>query len=72
MKEVEYWGSNERKESRKCVYLSMCVHLREKTRDCERESEREGHRDHICQGCYVSNVMVEPLQCTKTKGREGV
>ena len=29
-------------------------------------------RDLVCQGCCVSSVVVEPLQCTKTKGRDRV
>lgn len=56
--------------------FSVCVraHTCERERDTERESDRERarKRDLVCQGCCVSNVVVEPLQCTKTKGREGV
>lgn len=37
-----------------------------------RQRERGKKRDLVRQGCCVSKVVVEPLQCTKTKGREGV
>lgn len=50
----------------------MHVCLREREGESEGELNRERKGDLVCQGCCVSNVVVEPLQCTKTKGREGV
>lgn len=60
-------------KSRKCVYCAhVCARERERERETAREKVMERERDLVCQGCCVSNVVVEPLQCTKTKGREGV